>query len=113
MPCYEKEWFVNKERVHSALLCGINAGVMDNPVRTPCDHLFCSDCIRQWLKVNQVGSKFKLKETPSCTRLLLLLVRFALETRSKSILFIASIQKARRKRVALVVADVMSAWWRV
>jgi hypothetical protein len=45
--CWDKSIFANKENIHQNLICGIGMGVMETPVRTPCDHLFCSHCINQ------------------------------------------------------------------
>eukprot|EP00242_Pyramimonas_sp_CCMP2087_P010464 CAMPEP_0198219698 /NCGR_PEP_ID=MMETSP1445-20131203/75712_1 /TAXON_ID=36898 /ORGANISM="Pyramimonas sp., Strain CCMP2087" /LENGTH=98 /DNA_ID=CAMNT_0043897209 /DNA_START=389 /DNA_END=682 /DNA_ORIENTATION=- len=33
-------------------------GVMEDPVRTPCDHLFCRHCVNQWLE--------RSKTCPTC-----------------------------------------------
>jgi len=51
--CWDKSIFANKENIHQNLICGIGMGVMETPVRTPCDHLFCSHCINQWLAYNK------------------------------------------------------------
>eukprot|EP00959_Pyramimonas_sp_CCMP1952_P377833 7914545-Pyramimonas_sp.AAC.1 len=45
--CLEKAFFLTNSEIHPILCCGINTGVMEEPVRTPCDHLFCDYCIRQ------------------------------------------------------------------
>ena len=45
--CLEKAFFLTSSEIHPILCCGINMGVMEDPVRTPCDHLFCDYCIRQ------------------------------------------------------------------
>eukprot|EP00959_Pyramimonas_sp_CCMP1952_P188200 3935723-Pyramimonas_sp.AAC.1 len=45
--CWDKAIFANKDNVHQNLVCGIGMGVMQTPVRTTCDHLFCSYCIQQ------------------------------------------------------------------
>mmetsp|Transcript_42453 Transcript_42453/g.51475 ORF Transcript_42453/g.51475 Transcript_42453/m.51475 type:complete len:597 (+) Transcript_42453:320-2110(+) len=47
--CLDKSLFTNTDAIHPTLLCGINLGVMQSPCRTPCDHLFCESCIREWL----------------------------------------------------------------
>ena len=45
--CWDKAIFANKEGIHQNLVCGIGMGVMESPVRTTCDHLFCAYCIQQ------------------------------------------------------------------
>ena len=34
------------------LICSICTGVLARPVTTHCDHLFCSECIHDWLREN-------------------------------------------------------------
>jgi len=46
----EKKFFVHPERISSQLLCLICLDVLENPVQTPCEHLFCDADIREWLK---------------------------------------------------------------
>ena len=38
------------DNIEDEFLCSICNNVLQNPVNTPCDHLFCSGCIRKWLK---------------------------------------------------------------
>ena len=38
------------DNIEDEFLCSICNNVLQNPVHTPCDHLFCSGCIRKWLK---------------------------------------------------------------
>mmetsp|Transcript_5127 Transcript_5127/g.10506 ORF Transcript_5127/g.10506 Transcript_5127/m.10506 type:complete len:193 (-) Transcript_5127:8-586(-) len=51
--CWDRTIFSNSNSIHQNLVCGIGMGVMETPVRTPCDHLFCSFCIHQWLAYNK------------------------------------------------------------
>lgn len=37
------------ETVDSELICSICTGVLDEPVETPCRHVFCSSCVKPWL----------------------------------------------------------------
>lgn len=39
--------------VDEEFLCSICVLVIENPVQTPCEHLFCIKCIRDWLCVNK------------------------------------------------------------
>lgn len=32
--------------------CSVCAMVFENPVQTPCEHLFCNECIKLWLSNN-------------------------------------------------------------
>mmetsp|Transcript_27341 Transcript_27341/g.35854 ORF Transcript_27341/g.35854 Transcript_27341/m.35854 type:complete len:219 (-) Transcript_27341:192-848(-) len=41
--------FVHPERISSQLLCTICHEVLDKPVQTPCEHLFCEDELLEWL----------------------------------------------------------------
>lgn len=34
-------------------ICAICKLVIEKPVETPCEHLFCNECIKSWLAVNQ------------------------------------------------------------
>ena len=45
--------FVDKEDVIEDLKCSICTEVLEKPVQTPCDHLFCDECIKQWLHQGQ------------------------------------------------------------
>ena len=43
-----------KDEVDEELLCSVCGGVLENPMQAmPCEHCFCADCIRQWLKHQQ------------------------------------------------------------
>lgn len=41
--------FLHPERISSQLICPICTQVLDNPVQTPTDHLFCEDELLEWL----------------------------------------------------------------
>ena len=45
--------FVDKDNIIEDLVCTICTDVVDDPLQTPCDHLFCNECITQWLKGGQ------------------------------------------------------------
>jgi E3 ubiquitin-protein ligase NRDP1 len=44
------ERFFAKETIVDEFICSICTDVVENPVQTPCQHLFCNDCIRRWIK---------------------------------------------------------------
>ncbi|KAH9413319.1 E3 ubiquitin-protein ligase NRDP1-like [Dermatophagoides pteronyssinus] len=36
--------------ISEELICSICTGVLEDPLTTHCDHLFCNDCINDWLR---------------------------------------------------------------
>eukprot|EP01041_Mallomonas_annulata_P010198 gene10198-21259_t len=46
---FEIEFFVHPERISSQLICLICQGVLERPVQTPTDHLFCEDELLEWM----------------------------------------------------------------
>lgn len=47
---YDLARFVSK--IDEEFVCSICSMVMANPVQSPCEHTFCSECIKEWLRVN-------------------------------------------------------------
>ncbi|CAM9843256.1 unnamed protein product, partial [Heterosigma akashiwo] len=45
--------FVRPERISPQLLCTICQEVLERPVQTPCEHLFCEDELLDWLSKKQ------------------------------------------------------------
>ena len=45
----ESESFVHPERIPNELFCPICTLVLENPVQTPTEHLFCEDELLEWL----------------------------------------------------------------
>jgi hypothetical protein len=41
-----------EETVSEHLVCSLCHGVLENPVQTPCDHLFCEAELLEWLLVS-------------------------------------------------------------
>jgi len=41
--------FVHPSHVSKNLLCPITQSVLEKPVMTPCEHLFCEDALLEWL----------------------------------------------------------------
>ena len=41
--------FIENERIMNDLVCSICTDVVQDAVQTPCQHVFCRDCIKQWL----------------------------------------------------------------
>ena len=56
---FELQRFPNGE-VESELICSICKGVLENPLETSCQHLFCGECIHQWL--------LRCKSCPQCRK---------------------------------------------
>ncbi|KAJ6640026.1 E3 ubiquitin-protein ligase NRDP1 [Pseudolycoriella hygida] len=73
---YELAGFVNE--VDKEFICSICMMVMKNPVQSPCEHIFCSECIRSWIPLlencpvdRQLLRPDDLKPTPRYFRNLL------------------------------------------
>ena len=45
----DAELFVDAAAISRHLLCSICHGVLERPVQTACEHLFCEDCLLAWL----------------------------------------------------------------
>lgn len=60
---YTTTMFVS--RVDHNLLCGICAGVLQNPLVTKCGHTYCKECLEQWLNA-LCGADGKI--CPECRR---------------------------------------------
>ena len=41
--------FIDKEKIMDDWLCSICTDVVQNAVQTPCQHLFCKNCIKRWI----------------------------------------------------------------
>lgn len=48
-PGTDPDQFVHPERISSQLICPICTLVLENPVQTPTDHLFCEDELLEWM----------------------------------------------------------------
>jgi hypothetical protein len=46
---FDLEDFVHSERISSELICPICHGVVEKPVQTPSEHLFCEDELLEWM----------------------------------------------------------------
>lgn len=44
--------YINEEYIGSVLLCIICKRPFKDPIRTPCDHIFCRECITRWVEKN-------------------------------------------------------------
>lgn len=47
---FEADQFVNPEHISPELLCPICCGVLEKPVQTATEHLFCEDELLEWLE---------------------------------------------------------------
>ena len=45
----DPDLFVHPERISNQLICPICTQVLENPVQTPTDHLFCEDELIEWM----------------------------------------------------------------
>ena len=50
---WDIERFTDKDSVGDDLICTICTDVVNDPMQTPCDHLFCKECINKWLNGGQ------------------------------------------------------------
>ena len=41
--------FTEKDKIMDDLMCSVCTDVVQNAVQTPCQHLFCDECIKRWL----------------------------------------------------------------
>ena len=46
---FEIDRFVDKDNIVEEIVCTICTEVVKDPVQTPCEHLFCKECITKWL----------------------------------------------------------------
>lgn len=75
---YELAYFVRDSAIDREFVCAICSMVLENPVETPCEHIFCSKCIKGWIAVqancpvdHQAIRLVDLKPTPQYFRNLL------------------------------------------
>ena len=61
----ESEQFVYPERIPQELYCPICTLVLENPVQTPSEHLFCEDELLEWLTRSDVCPVTKERLNPS------------------------------------------------
>ena len=47
---WDLQRFVERETIVEDIICSICKDVVQEPVQTPCDHVFCSECIILWLE---------------------------------------------------------------
>lgn len=48
---YESVLFVNE--IDEEFHCTICTMVLENPMQSPCEHIFCNECIEGWLRVEE------------------------------------------------------------
>ncbi len=48
---YDPKRFFSK--VDDEFVCSICTSIVENPVQTKCEHLFCSKCINEWVNVKK------------------------------------------------------------
>ena len=62
------EQFVHPERISSQLICPICTQVLDRPVQTATEHLFCEDELLEWMTRSDLCPITKTKLDPSQIR---------------------------------------------
>lgn len=62
------ELFVHPERISSQLICPICTQVLENPVQTSSEHLFCEDELLEWLSRSSLCPITKIELDPSTIR---------------------------------------------
>ena len=65
---FELELFVHPERISPQLICAICQGVLDRPVETPTEHLFCEDDLLEWMSRSNLCPVTKKVLDPSSIR---------------------------------------------
>ena len=61
---FEVELFVHPERISSQLICPICTSVLERPVQTPTEHLFCEDELLEWMTRSQMCPVTNMKLDP-------------------------------------------------
>eukprot|EP00124_Ichthyophonus_hoferi_P001154 Ihof_evm11s54 gene=Ihof_evmTU11s54 len=46
---YNIERFIDKNAFVNECICSICSNILRDPLVTPCEHVFCSECIQKWL----------------------------------------------------------------
>lgn len=63
---YDSTRFIGEiEDEFYSLICTM---VMEDPLQTPCDHLFCNECIKGWLSINSMCPVDRTKVTIACLK---------------------------------------------
>lgn len=60
----ETDIFVAGEKISQSFICPICHGVVEPAVSTPCEHLFCEECLLRWFERKDRGSE----SCPSCNQ---------------------------------------------
>jgi len=61
---FEVELFVHPDRISSQLICPICTSVLERPVQTPSEHLFCEDELLEWMTRSQMCPVTNMKLDP-------------------------------------------------
>jgi Zinc finger, C3HC4 type (RING finger) len=61
---FELDVFANPDSISPSLLCPICQMVVENPVVTPSDHLFCEACLLEWLTKSNLCPMTQMELSP-------------------------------------------------
>ena len=61
----DTDCFVYPERISPQLICPICTQVLERPVQTPSEHLFCEDELLEWMTRSQVKFLFHAESDSS------------------------------------------------
>ena len=65
---FEIELFVHPDRISNQLICPICTSVLERPVQTPSEHLFCEDELLEWMTRSQMCPVTNTKLDPDTIR---------------------------------------------
>ncbi|EDO34728.1 predicted protein, partial [Nematostella vectensis] len=99
--------------VSPELVCCICTGVLEDPVESPCRHVFCSECISKWLQNNsncptcrsQVRAK-NLKPVLPLVRNIISKLKIHCDFKTQGCKAIVSLESLRRHATICVMAPV-------
>ena len=61
---FDLDLFVDGKSISSSLICGICLGVVEEPVLTPTDSLYCEACLLEWLTKSSLDPLTNVKIVP-------------------------------------------------
>ena len=52
---WDRRRFIDHDSMVDAIICFICTNVVEDPVQTPCEHIFCNECITKWMEEGRVS----------------------------------------------------------